>query len=66
MSAQVHQLFTSAADRDAAWERYAGLAKAMHEDPLLRRNREHVNRTLAAFAEYQRLFLLCLEQEARG
>lgn len=66
MSAQVHQLFASASDRDAAWERYASLAKAMQDDPRQRLNREHVDRTLAAFAEYQRLFLQCLEQEARG
>lgn len=66
MSGNVHQLFSSGADLDAAWERYRRLAKAMEDNPRLRLERDHVDRTLAAFAEYQRLFNLQLGAEAKA
>lgn len=65
MSGRVHQLFAGQSDRDAAWDRYTRLANAMEADPRLRLDRNYVDRTLAAFAEYQRLFNLQLEREAK-
>jgi hypothetical protein len=41
-------------------------AGSLEEDPRLRTDRDHVDRMLAAFAEYQRLFNLQLEREAKG
>lgn len=62
MSGQIHQLFAGEADLDAAWARYSDLAKQMEADPGLKLDRVHVDRTLAAFAEYKRLFDLSLER----
>jgi hypothetical protein len=62
----IHQLFTDASALDAAWKRYADLVKETEAKPELRGNRDHVDRMLSAFAEYQRLYNLRESQEARS
>jgi hypothetical protein len=63
----VHQLFAGPADLNAAWDRYAELARAAAEDARLGRpNRDLHDRMLRAEAEYKRLFEKQLEAEGRA
>ena len=66
MSARVHQLFATDADLLAAWNRYAGKARAVAEDPRLLADRCHMDAMLTAFAEYRRLFDMQLERDREG
>lgn len=66
MTGQVHQLFATEADRDAAWERFAALGRELQESPALIRDRPFMERLWTAEREAKRLFNVHLEQEARG
>ena len=57
MSAQVHQLFATAADVDAAWNRYAALAKRLPGEPELLSDRSFMEDMARAEREWKRLFM---------
>lgn len=63
MNGNVHQLFADDADLDAAWSRYVAIVGELEHEPALRTNRDHIDRQLAAFAEYRRLFELQLKRD---
>lgn len=57
MSAQIHQLFASEADVDAAWERYASEAKRLVDDPKLIIDRPFRENLARLEREWKRLFM---------
>lgn len=57
MSGQVHQLFAGPAATEAAWDRYAELAKKVSLDPTLLSDRGFMERLALAEAEWKRLFM---------
>ena len=57
MSAQIHQLFATRADVDAAWARYAEEAKKLADDPKLLIDRPFRENLARLEKEWQRLFM---------
>lgn len=66
MTGAVHQLFTSEADRDAAWERFSALGRELQAKPELISDRPFMERLWTAEREAKRLFNAHIEQEAQG
>lgn len=56
MSAAIRQIPTPA-NVDAAWERYAELARAYRDNPALAADRAHCEALVRAFQEWKDLFL---------